>query len=358
MPNSTPDRPNGAEGGARPAEFTLLAIGNILLSRAGLIAALAIVFGIVVGSAALIRAPKYMSGATLVPQSSEGGSSDLALAASQFGIRIPATSGNTWGPALYIELLQSRAFLERVAAETVTVVEEAGRRAPLYELMNVPASASAEARADQSARTLGAILRAEELKAIDGVKLTVTTKWPSVSKQTAEHAVDAINEFILRYRKSQATAERAFIDTQVDSAERKLRDAELRLRDFAQSNRIISEASAARLQRDALEREVSLRTELFTSWMKSREDARIREVRDTPVITVLERPWMPVRPLGRKLVLSTLAGVIFGTLLGALIALLQRRIATARVSPSPDEREFFALADRALPRFMRRSERV
>ena len=47
------------------------------------------------------------------------------------------------------------------------------------------------------------------------------------------------------------------------------------------------------------------------------EQARIDEVRNTPVITVVEPPDLPTRPNPRRTVLKGLLGLIVGLLMGA-----------------------------------------
>ena len=78
-------------------EFSLLALGSILLRRRLTIIGLGL-FGAAIGlGATLLSARVFVSSATFIPEGQESGVSGLAQAATQLGIRVP-TSGGGWGP--------------------------------------------------------------------------------------------------------------------------------------------------------------------------------------------------------------------------------------------------------------------
>src|SRR5687768_14304504 len=99
-------------------EVSLFALASVLLRWRWTIIALGVIGGSIGLAMGLTTTRMYVSAATFIPQGSEGPQSGLALAASQFGIRVPATSGG-WGPPIYVELLRSRALLEPLASSTV-----------------------------------------------------------------------------------------------------------------------------------------------------------------------------------------------------------------------------------------------
>ena len=335
-------------------EISLLALGSVLLITGVLIIALGLA-GMAAGLAAgLLTTRVCLSSAKFLPQVSEASSSALMLAASQFGIRLPA-SGGGWGPPVYVELLRSRAMLEPIAVDTVVVAEEGGRRVALMDLVKVDAP-TPELRADRAVRALDKIVKSRELRALGAVEVTVTTRWPSVSLALAERLVQGVNRFNVETRKSQAAAERQFAEAQAGEAERALREAEDRLQAFLQQNRVSSSPELG-FERDRLQRQVALRQQVYTSLVQNWQEARLREVRDTPVITILENPRLPVVAEPRRLVLKgTLCGLA-GGILGALLALLAEGVSGARREPSGEVREFFQLVEQATPRFLRRGGR-
>ncbi len=75
-------------------------------------------------------------------------------------------------------------------------------------------------------------------------------------------------------------------------------------------------------QHDGLLREVGLRQSVLTTLVQSYEQARIAEVRDTPVITVLQSPFFPVQNDPRRRVFVTLLGAMVGGMIGIILAFL------------------------------------
>ena len=330
--------------------ISLLALGSVLLRWRRTIIALAFVGALVGLTTGLVSTRVYVSAATFIPQRSEGGVSGLALAASQFGFRV-SSGGDAWGPPVYVELLRSQALLEPIALDTVVVAEEGGRRVGLADLLEVEAPTPAR-RTDLAIRALRRIVRASEDNALGAVKLSVTTRWPSVSLALAERLVRGVNQFNLETRKSQAVAERQFVEVQAGEAERALRGAEDRVQSFLQRNRSITGSPELTFEYDRLQREVALRQQVYMSLLQKQEEARIDEVRDTPVITVLENPRLPVVGEARKTPLKAVLGGVAGGMLGALIAFTAHGMARARRG-SGEEVEFFRQLDEVIPRFLR-----
>jgi len=157
-------------------------------------------------------------------------------------------------------------------------------------------------------------------------------------------------------RRSQAAEERWFVKKQAAEAEKALRAAEDRQQSFLQRNRVTS-APEVDIELQRLRREVILRQQVHSSLVQNQEEARIREVRDTPVITLLEEPRLPLFAESRKVALKLVLGGLGGGVLGVLIAFLMQGLAGARGAQSDEAREFFGLLDELTPRFLRKRGR-
>lgn len=313
--------------------------------------------GALAGAAfAVFAVRKYTTSAAFIPQSSDANlPGGLALAASQLGIQMP-TPSNSWGPAVYTALLHERALLEPIALDTVALPEEGGRRVPVMDLLEIPASLSPPRRVERAVAKLTRIVDASEDKKIGGVRVEVRTAWPSVSFFVVDRLVRGVNRFNLETRKSQAAAERQFVEEQGAEALQALRAAEDQMQGFLQRNRAGLESSPDLMfQRDRLQREVNLRQSVYTSLMQNQQEARIREVRDTPVITVLEEPRVAATPSSRHTILKILLGAVAGFLLATMAALAADGLAAVRRSSRPETRELLSLLDEATPGFLRRS---
>jgi uncharacterized protein involved in exopolysaccharide biosynthesis len=299
----------------------------------------------------LIRYREYLSSATFVPVAAndQAASAGLALAASQFGVRLP-TSGGGWPPATYVELLDSRGLLAPLALDSVPDPEHRGRNVSIMDLLGIEGSAPDE-RLERTIRKLRTVVAVSEVKKIGGVQVAATTRWPSVSLLLVQRLINSVNQFNTQTRQSQANAERKFVDTQASEAERALRDAEDRMQAFLQSNRV-AVSPDLQFERDRLQRLITLRQQSYTSLLQARDEARIREVRDTPVITVIEPPSLPAISESRHAV----AKAIMGAILGVLLATTFKALGAARRLPNEGERGFFQALDEALPRFLRRRQ--
>lgn len=334
-------------------ELSLLAVVNLMLRRRRLIVGFAAIGAVVGLLSGLLSTRMYVSEVLFLPQSNESNLSGLALAATQFGVRLPTSTGGGWGPPVYVELLQSAALLEPIALDSVRLPEEEGRGAILAELLGVR-SVDQKGFGDRAVIALRNAVTVRELKTLNAVQVRVTTRWPSVSYAVVERLVQAVNEFNLETRQSQASAERQFLAGRVKEAEQALRQAEDTLQGFLQGNRSIAGSPELAFDRDRLQREVGLRQQLFTTLLQGYEEARVREVRDTPVITILKAPQVPTLSSPRRSALKAAIGLMAGGLLGLLMAGILAGLAAARQDPSGIRREFFQLASEMTPRVLRR----
>src|SRR3954463_7881528 len=117
-------------------KISVFAIATVVVRRRWQVLGLAAI-GFALGLASgLSKTRVYASSATFIPEQSQGSTSSLAIAASQFGFTIPSAGGG-WGPSMYVELLRSRALLDPIALDTVIVAEENGRRVPLIDLLKI-----------------------------------------------------------------------------------------------------------------------------------------------------------------------------------------------------------------------------
>lgn len=332
-------------------EISLFGLGAFFLRWRWMIVIPALL-GMILGLAAgLLSTRVFVSSATFIPQGSEGTSAGFALA-SQLGIRVPTISG-AWGLPIYIELLHSRVLQEPIVFDTVVVAERGGARIAFVDLLEVAAPTPAK-RATLAVRALDRLVSTTEDKKLGAVKLNVTTPWPSVSLAVTERLLRRMIEFTLETRKSQAKAERQFVETLAGEAERALRRAEDGLQEFLQRNRAFATSPQLQFEHDRLGREVALRQQVYTTLLQSREEARIREVRDTPVITMLANPQLPAYGESRGSIQKSMLGGIAGAVLGVLAAFITQALAVARKEPTDESRRFFELLESVSPGFLMR----
>jgi hypothetical protein len=343
--------------GYRSRSVSLFALGTAVLRKRWLILGLGAVGLAIAARGGLVKPKLFPSTAVFIPQASTAPGSALAAAASQFGVSIPA-AGGAWGPQMYMELLGSREFLQPLLFDTLVVPELGNKRATIMELEGI-GGRSEEERIANGVGALTQMVTASEERRVGGVRFIVRTEWPSVSLALARLILDRINQYNIEVRRSQAIAEREFIEREQKKTEIDLRAAEDRLAAFLRGNRDVGSSPSLSFERDRLQRDVARYNQLYTTWLASQEDARIREVRDTPVITVFEPPRLPLLSESRRIVQRAILGFIAGAIFGIVLVVAIDLLRDARTSGQSDADEFFGAVDQITPAwFRRRAPRV
>lgn len=283
------------------------------------------------------RPSLYRASASFIPQGADSERSSLASIAGQFGVSLPSSS-QSLTPDFYLRLLKSPELLGRVARDTVVVPELGGRRVAMEDLLEID-SGSAKEREEGAVKELTDRVVASASKTTSVVDFSASMKWPSVSLRVVRTLLDGVNDFNLRIRRDQASAERKFVEERLAESAAALRLAEDRLQQFLQSNRQLG-APDLQFTRDRLQREVSLRQQVFTSLTQSYEEVRMREVRDTPVITIVDEPHVPSKPIPRGRGVRTLLGFIVGALVGSMFVILGDRVSKRRAEGDAAADEF------------------
>ncbi len=319
-------------------DLSLFAVGTILLRNRWQIARWMLVGGVLAALAAFTKPALYVASASFIPAGTEQSRSALAGLAGQFGVALPA-GNQSQSPDFYSSLLTSRELLSAVARDTFVVRERGGRRIAFLDLFKIDGN-SAQRRVEEGVRQLKTIVKPSIVRTTGVVEVSVATEWRSVSLAIANDLLTEVSEFNQRTRQGQAAEERKFVEGRLALAASDLRAAENRLEDFLMTNRQFTSSPDLTFQRDRLQRDVALKQQVFTSLTQSYEEVRIREVRDTPVITVIETPSVPTVPEPRGRLVRVLFGLIFGALFGAFIAFVSGAIARRRQEGDPEADEF------------------
>ena len=303
-------------------EISLWEVLTVLLRRRGIIIWTTLLVTLAAIALAQSRPLKFTTAASFRPQASEGGSGSQMMAlASQFGVNVPGSSGgNEASPEFYQEILTSREILARAANEPYPV--EGHGPVMLKDLLEIRGATEA-IRDEETLKWLRAEALSVSISRETGtVTVSVTSEWPDLSKAIAEDLLAEVARFNQETRRSAAESERAFIEGRMREAEGTLKVAEDAQRAFLESNRQWQNSPLLQFQHGALMREVTRRSSVLATLIQAYEQARISEVRDTPVITVLQAPFLPPEHDPRRRVLSAALGIVLGGMLGIVGAFL------------------------------------
>lgn len=201
-------------------------------------------------------------------------------------------------------------------------------RKPLLDLIDVSG--------DTPERRLGNAIRKLKRKALVTVSrksaivnLSVTLSDPMLSAAVANHMLELLNRFNLERRQRSSTEQRRFAEGRLLTAQLELDSAESRRQQFLDANRNYYESPRLLATYEQLDRALRVKEGILIGLTKTYEESRVAEVRDTPLLTVVDTATPPDRPLQRPLLWAGLAsgfGVILGIVAVVLAALADRRL--------------------------------
>ena len=316
-----------------PDQISVAAVARAIRRNAFFIVVVALICGLLAAAHAVTRATTFTAIAWFKPQAQQNQSQAIAGLASQFGLSLP--TGGTMTPQAYADLAVSREVLRPVTELPYSYrVGSSTVRGTLIDLY-APRGGAPDQRRDATIALLAQQVNTSVSKT-GAVALKVTTSHGELSQQLAVSIMGQIDSLNLETQKGRATPEREFVQQQMAIAENDLSQAENRLAAFLQSNRQIV-TPQLQLERDRLARDVTMRQQLYTSLVEAFQRARIDEVRDMPVITVLERPDVPLVPDSRRIPSTTALGLVFGLVLGLFIAFLRDTVRHLRLVAREDD---------------------
>lgn len=306
----------------------VLPVLNALLRHLRLIAATAVLLGALGTVVALVRGRSYTASSSFIPQSTSADPARLAGIAAQFGISLGSSAGGA-SPDFYVSLISSRAILEKVAEGRYTVRTDGGTRTgTAAELLSVKGRDSL----DRLEKTMD-VLRKQTAAGADMrsgvVTLSVTARNRDLASQLNRRILTELAAFNLTTRQSQARSERQFIEGRAAAARADLAAAEDAMTAFLESNRAYRESPQLQLEYGRLQRRVDLNQQLYSSLATNLERARIDEVRDTPVLTIVDGPELGVERSHGPLFFAA-AGLVVGLLIGFVLAFVLEFMAYQR----------------------------
>jgi uncharacterized protein involved in exopolysaccharide biosynthesis len=297
-----------------------------------------ILLGVLIGGGVSLLLPKkYESRASFIGVGGRSlvlpaGPGALGALAGQLGIgSFGGTDAASLSPFFYADLVTADTILRQLARVRVPVSGDTNAAAyPLLGLLAV----RGRSHADSIYRAVRRLHRmiVVDLDARTGViEVTFTAPSPYLAAAAADSLLTLVNGFLGRDVRTRAGAQRRFLQDRVADAERQLGLAQDRLRAFLESNRDYRNSPALQFREAELQRDLDLKRDLYLSVARSLEEARINEVRDTPLLSVIDRPSVPPRPSSPKpLVNAVLLGLFMPVLWLAFVLLRQR-------APQPEE---------------------
>jgi uncharacterized protein involved in exopolysaccharide biosynthesis len=304
-------------------DYSLVDLGRIWGRHRRVTVGVPLLLALLTGIVSLLVSPTYTATTTFVPEAGPQGRlpSSLAGLATQFGIALGSEASKS--PKFYAEVVRSRELMEHVLlsnyADPRHTQHATTDSATLLRILRVTGRDLADSLY-RGVKKLTNLVSVTVDAQTNIVSLSVDAHYPTLAAAVANRFVSYLNAFNAQYRQSQAREQRKFVEQRLVDGERELRSAEEDLRTFYERNRSWQQSPQLTFEEGRLRRQVEIRQEVYLTLKREYETARIQEVNDTPVITVIDTAAPPARKSQPKRTLLVVIALVLGAMVGAFWA--------------------------------------
>lgn len=310
--------------------------------------------GLLGALASFLRLPEYSSYATILPYRDAGPRNSIAGLAGLAGIRLPGTGADaTISADLYPEVAGTVDFYSHVGQAPLPFstlsksissyeyyryhYETDWRRKMARYTIGLPRALLSTLSADRRAASMSPapssdatflVLSRQELDALGFLRdrlqvkidrrtgiVTVSARMPdpAAAAALASLATQELTKSVIHFEVRRATEMLAFVEAQQRSAGQRYDRALQALARFEDRNRNLVSAVAL-VERTRLQDERNLAFELLQQLTTELEQARLKVSQETPAMTVLERPVLPIEKASPRRSLFVGTGIVLGML--------------------------------------------
>lgn len=274
----------------------------------------------------LLSHRSYTAQVSFLPADQNSGGSALAGLASQVGLNV-GDGGGQDSPEFYADLLLSdRTLRELVVGRFAAVSGGQVQHDTLLVDYLYPSPADSAVRVAMAVLALRKHLTAVTSATTGVVTFNASFKDPLVAYGVTVRALALVNRFNVESRQSQAGAQRRFLESQVQSTAADLRASEDSLLRFLTRNRDYRNSPTLSFENDRLQRAVTMRQAAYSQVFQSYLQAEAAEVQNTPVITVVGPPSVPIIGNARNTVVKTVLFAMIAFVLGLVYVLFRETL--------------------------------
>jgi uncharacterized protein involved in exopolysaccharide biosynthesis len=295
--------------------------------------------GVLLGGGLAILWPKTWAATTsFVPeQTISGGSASVLGAIGSLGSLLGDNGGALGklsdGPSgdFYADVLTSQELIVSTLNSEFADPSAAGKKRTLLALM-APKGSTQIQRVGNATRELRRRMTIEMTRRSGIVKLTIALKDAALSADVANRMLVLLNQFNLDRRQAASAQQRRFAELRLATARRELDSIARTRQSFLEENRGLSNSPRLLARYDELDRLVSVKEGVLLGLTRTFEDSRVTEVKDTPLIAVVDHAMVPDRPEQRPVPWSAAGGAIalLASLTAAVVSAVRQRTAVER----------------------------
>lgn len=141
---------------------------------------------------------------------------------------------------------------------------------------------------NQALQKINDRITVSESKKTGLITVSVLSEEPRLSKEIVAFIADALIKYINQVQLKQASENRQFIEERIKETEAQLNESEETLKRFREDNRSIKDSPELQLELERLMRDVEVNQQVYITLKQQYEIARIEEVKEAPIVNVLD----------------------------------------------------------------------
>lgn len=266
--------------------------------------------GAAAGVVAALAIPKqYTSTATFITQSTSTSSFPVALQG--LAASIGLDNSGDFSPKFYSDLFTSRPVLMQAINHQYAVAEASDTVSQDYMQIEGFDDGPLALRLEAALKHLSKRVSARADVRTNVVTVFVVARYPQLAHDIAVQLLSALDSVNIYFRRQQSHGLREFYETRVAAANTELEEAEDSLRVFQENNRTVDSPPLI-LEQARLQRQRDLKYAVYQAVVQQYDEARIQEARTVPVLTILTKPYVPVKKSGPPRRLIVVACALLG----------------------------------------------
>lgn len=264
---------------------------------------------------------KYRAVAQVYPEQQKvpGGANLGAIAglASQIGVGL---ASGAQSPQFYVQVLGSRKMMEEVLA--ARVAPDHGDSVPLIDYL-ADNRDTGTVRLDRAMRRLREATGASVNARTNILELAATAKDRAVSARIVALYLEQLGRFNVESRQTQAGLRRRFLEARLSESQDSVQRTDRAINTFLIQNRQYRDSPSLMYEYDKLQRQLTNYQTLSSSLRRDYDTARLDEVNDTPVLTVIDPPRPPLQRASPSRAVAGVGGAVFGIMFVLLWAAMR-----------------------------------
>lgn len=240
--------------------------------------------------------------------------------------QLAGLTSNSTDVNVYIkDIIHSNDFLKKLINE-IELTNIDGKKVDMYEVLDIVIDSSATDFENLRSQVAIAVLKKNILYIKDrytGVT-TVTTSFndPVVAYQVNVYLVEQLRQIIGTITTRDISTRRDFLKTYLDSAHVALEKSENKLESYLKANIVLS-TPQQRIQEQRLQRDITIKQEIYIQLYKQYEITRVNEAQKSPLIEIIDYPLVPILHVTPKKKLIMLMSILLGVVVSLVFLIIK-----------------------------------